>query len=615
MNISALSWSSIKTCSIGYGASAGRRTAGRLGAALFTITLMLGCSCDAQNAGNHLIGEANDVGMVSTSSNAITLFPAAPETPVAANGLPDAPQRMEPVAPAFDSLRLNVSSLFDEGAQGVVQPVPRAVSVNTSTVSTLHRIMRLRFTSRKPENTLPPEQMDEPWRYEPYHWRGLIAQSLFFSAVESSFRLANDDQIRRLLARKPFWHDYFASIRRFNMGRWSDGDNFLVNYIGHPMQGAVSGFIEVQNDPVGRQQEISATHDYWVSRFKGFLWATAFSVHSEISPLGEAGIGNEGGWTYPIANCHRPCTQYNPKTDTYTNNTGWVDFIVTPTVGTLWMIGEDALDRYISDRVQGFNRAALFPNILRGALNPSRTMANAMRLKAPWYRDFQHGLPPDRTRNRIHMLAGDDESATATRLKRFAISAHYRATPIGSAKSFCAVCNASSGSGIEADYAITQWISASFSLDKQAGLMTPKELASTEASGAADATGSTMIAGFGVRLIRDRPHNTLSLAIRPGVVVDQVTIPGQWDSVRQAYSKSREFSVTHTAASILLSNDYKINPRFAVRSSFGALIVRYRTQLRDPDYIGKPPYLSFLSQENFTNRTTWTWQGGPVFHF
>ncbi len=156
--------------------------------------------------------------------------------------------------------------------------------------------------------SVPPEgyQIEEP-----YHWSGLIGQSLFFNVVENSFRAASDDQIRILLAKKPFWHDYFASVKQFNMGRWNDGDDFLVNYVGHSMQGAVSGFIEIQNDPVGRQQEISATHMYWKSRFKAFLWATVYSTHSEISPLGEAGIGNEGGWTYPI-NCAKGCTNFNP---------------------------------------------------------------------------------------------------------------------------------------------------------------------------------------------------------------------------------------------------------------------------------------------------------------
>jgi hypothetical protein len=59
---------------------------------------------------------------------------------------------------------------------------------------------------------------------EHYHWGGLLAQSLLFNVIENGFRAASDDQIRNLLAKKPFWHDYAASIRQFNMRRWNDGD-------------------------------------------------------------------------------------------------------------------------------------------------------------------------------------------------------------------------------------------------------------------------------------------------------------------------------------------------------------------------------------------------------
>ena len=92
----------------------------------------------------------------------------------------------------------------------------------------------------------------------PYNWRGLLAQSLFFNVVENSFRAASDDQIRLMLAKKPFWHDYFASTKQFNMRRWNDGDDFLVNYVGHPLQGSVADYIFIQNDPVGRQLEIGS---------------------------------------------------------------------------------------------------------------------------------------------------------------------------------------------------------------------------------------------------------------------------------------------------------------------------------------------------------------------
>src|SRR5215469_5684552 len=452
---------------------------------------------NAHSHAQQAIGESTLISVDMTelaSADSPANTPAASPAPIHSD-LPDAPSKAPPVPPAFDSLRLMGSGSLDDSEP---EPEEPRLSFDVGTVYAVQNAVRSRLPSSrsKPHGDeaaeLARQLDDEPWRYEKYHWDGLIAQSFFFNVFESAWRMASDNQIRFLVARKPFWRDYIASIHQFNMGRWNDGDDFLVNYIGHPLQGSVSSYIEIQNDPTGRQQEISATRDYWMSRFKGFLWATAFSVHSEISPLGEAGIGNEGGWTYPV-NCHRPCARWNPKTMKSTNNTGWVDFIITPTVGTLWVLAEDTLDRFISDRVQGDRRTAPFPLILRGALSPSRTMANAMRLKAPWYRDFQHGLPEryDRAPLRrgsygVHMLP-DDETPPAA-LRRFSLSPHYRAMPLGSLNNPCAICMASHGVGFDVDYAINRWISASASLDKQDGLMTPKKLALREASSASDAT-------------------------------------------------------------------------------------------------------------------------------
>ncbi len=54
---------------------------------------------------------------------------------------------------------------------------------------------------------------------ERYHWKGLLLQSLEFNVIENSWRIASDDQIRDLLANKPYWHDYIASLHQFNMRR------------------------------------------------------------------------------------------------------------------------------------------------------------------------------------------------------------------------------------------------------------------------------------------------------------------------------------------------------------------------------------------------------------
>ena len=507
----------------------------------------------------------------------------------------------------YDSLRLRTPNFDDDDLGYASISVGNELTFNGVSIGAVHQVYRhspIRKHSLQGDD-LSFEPEPEPEQPEHYHWSGLLSQSLFFNAIESSFRIASDDQIRYLLATKPFWHDYFASMKQFNMRRWNDGDPFLVNYVGHPMQGSVSSYIEIQNDPIGRQQEISATSAYWTSRFKGFLWATVFSTHSEISPFGEAGIGNEGGWTYPIADCHRPCPIFKPGVTKYTNNTGWVDFIITPTVGTLWVLAEDTIDRYISDRIQGDDRSHILPKIIRGSLNPSRTMANFIRFKKPWYRDFQESESSPRPNRGIHMLPADEDRAQNHKLQRFSFSAYYRTAPLGTASHGCFLCSDGRGGGFEADYAITSWISASTSLDRQQGSL--QKGTSTD--------GSILSAGFGVRLVHERPHNIFSLSVRPGVVVDQIPVPGYVDAVHGTYIASNQLNVVHPAATILLANDYKLNRMVALRSSFGATIVRYRTAPKDPPYVGQIPYLSWLSPDSYTNHTTWIWQGGPVFRF
>jgi hypothetical protein len=457
--------------------------------------------------------------------------------------------------------------------------------------------------SRRSQDRQPtdPSNNYDPSVGEGYHWRGLIAQSLFFNVIENSFRAASDDQIRTLLANKPFWHDYVASMRQFNMRRWNDGDDFLVNYVGHPMQGAVSGFIEIQNDPTGREQEIGANRAYWMSRFKAFLWATAYSTHSEISPLGEAGIGNEGGWTYPI-HCPTRCTEPGTYKKS-TNNTGWVDFIITPTLGSIWLVAEDTLDRFVSDRVQGGNRSRILPKILRGSLNPSRTMANALRFKAPWYRDFQHS-PGLEGSYGIHLLPSDESVREAQNVRRFALMPYFIAMPLGTAAHPCNVCMQNPGAGVEADVTLTRWLAVSFAASKQPAVV---DRAST-------INPSMVSVGLGIRLMYDRPNNTLSLAVRPGVLTEPAPIPPSSETIHINHLEA-ESNVKHAATTIMLSHDYKFSSLIALRSSFGVFIVRERNAVQTPRGIGDTPYLSWLSHDSYTNRSTWTCEMGPVFRF
>jgi hypothetical protein len=220
------------------------------------------------------------------------------------------------------------------------------------------------------------------------HWKAAFWQSFGFLALGHAFRLANDDGARYLLIHKPFWHDYWASSDNFHMSRWGDGDSFIVNYIGHPMEGAVYGDIFLNNDPKGRGARFGKSSDYWYSRLRAMAWATVWEAYFEIGPvLSETAIGNEGGYTYYPGCGRAPCAK---EMKPATNNTGWVDFVITPVVGMGWIVMEDAIEREFVDRLANGSPALKY-KILRGALAPSHTFANMFAGKLPWFRYAPEG--------------------------------------------------------------------------------------------------------------------------------------------------------------------------------------------------------------------------------
>jgi hypothetical protein len=54
-----------------------------------------------------------------------------------------------------------------------------------------------------------------------------------------------------------------------------------------------------------------------------------YSLQFELGPISEASLGNSRG------------------TPLYPHPTSYVDLVITPTVGTGWMVGEDLADRHL----------------------------------------------------------------------------------------------------------------------------------------------------------------------------------------------------------------------------------------------------------------------------
>ena len=212
------------------------------------------------------------------------------------------------------------------------------------------------------------EIVEEPKKETSVQWTPLLLHSLFFLGVANGFRLATEQGTREGL-KGPFFHNYLNAVG--NLHGWSDGDPFLVNYIGHPMEGAVAGFMFVHNDPRYRRVEFGLSENYWKSRLRATAWAWALSLMFEIGPVSEATIGDIQS-LYPAQ--------------------GYVDFVITPAMGLVWMAGEDSMDKYVIKRIEGYTRNRVVRMLARTFLNPSRSFANLMEFQRPWDRDTRPGI-------------------------------------------------------------------------------------------------------------------------------------------------------------------------------------------------------------------------------
>ena len=163
----------------------------------------------------------------------------------------------------------------------------------------------------------------------------------------------------------PFLGDYWRSIKGSLKWKWKDGDHFFINYVQHPAEGSTFAFIMRQNDPNSIDPtSCGFSKRYFKQTFKTVIFSAIGSTLFEIGPISEASIGNVG----------------------YFKQSGLVDFFVTPTVGVAFMIGQDLLDNYVIKNLERKIHNRIFLATVRVVLNPTRSLANALAFKKPWYR-------------------------------------------------------------------------------------------------------------------------------------------------------------------------------------------------------------------------------------
>ncbi|HEV7902332.1 MAG TPA: hypothetical protein VGO96_00720 [Pyrinomonadaceae bacterium] len=196
---------------------------------------------------------------------------------------------------------------------------------------------------------------------EHFRWGAAFEQSLLFLSVQHGYALTQPKTRRELGGN--FFKDYARSVR--SLHGWGDGGRFFTNYVAHPMQGSLLGFVQIQNDPAGSRLKFGRSGAYWRSRMKALGWSAAWSTQFEIGPISQASIGNVG--------LHGKQT--------------YVDLVMTPTAGLGLLVVEDALDRYVIERIERRTNNRYVRILSRMALNPTRSSANLLRFKKPWHRD------------------------------------------------------------------------------------------------------------------------------------------------------------------------------------------------------------------------------------
>ena len=242
--------------------------------------------------------------------------------------------------------------------------------------------------SSKSKGSTPQPQTAGPSVSEPIHiaWGPLLGEALLFATMENAQRVCCEVDTAPEL-KGVLLSDYFKSIA--NIHGWDDWDPMRVQYFGHSFEGAVSERLEIQNDPLGKYREIG-TPGYWKSVLRAFLFAAAYGTAFKVGPYSEAMIGNVG---LPNEYRKRPL----PKGADY-GKMAWSEFFINPIGGTLWVTTEDLIDRHVIRREEEAEINLRLLRLSQTFFLPSRSFANILRFKKPWYGEDRPITPAYATR-------------------------------------------------------------------------------------------------------------------------------------------------------------------------------------------------------------------------
>lgn len=207
-------------------------------------------------------------------------------------------------------------------------------------------------------------------------WGRVLGSSLIMLAAQHGGNIVMDNETRQQLTGGHFWDNYVYCLQHYRWSRWKDDDPFGVDWIGHPMMGAMTSAIYEQNDPKQRALRFENTHRYWMGRLKAMAYSAVYSAQWKVGPASEASIGNSGHVLYP-----------RQPDGIWTNETGMQDWFVTPIFGMGWNVGEDALDRFVVAHIRHAHPRNRVLLSVASLITPTKTAANITRFRPLYYRD------------------------------------------------------------------------------------------------------------------------------------------------------------------------------------------------------------------------------------
>jgi hypothetical protein len=221
----------------------------------------------------------------------------------------------------------------------------------------------------------------EPRHSGGIHWGSLVREWWSFIAIEQAERIIKESKTRKQLS-GPFFRDWFNTVSAYHFDNWNDGGKIITSYAAHPAQGATAQAIFWQNnDRVRFAEQDFRSPAYRKALLQAFAFATVDAVLWKMGPLSESSIGNVGlpvkWWDRDCKAIHIPCV----------DRTGVSDMVMNEVGGTAMTIGFQWLDKHLQKRIESRVHSRVLINTTRMLTYPPQSLANIVRLRAPWFRD------------------------------------------------------------------------------------------------------------------------------------------------------------------------------------------------------------------------------------